>query len=83
LLLVDARHPGLESDADAWRWLRTVSDRTAVAVTKIDKLSRAERARALPRHERTYEHPVVAVSAVTGEGLDELWKLIDRLTKSG
>jgi hypothetical protein len=26
-----------------------------------------------------FEHPVLPVSADTGEGLDELWKLIDRL----
>jgi GTP-binding protein len=83
VLVVDARHPGLASDVDAWRWLQSVTGRIAIAVTKVDKLSRAERARALPRHEATYEHPVVAVSAVTGEGLDELWKLIDRMTKAG
>jgi translation initiation factor IF-2 len=29
-----------------------------------------------------FETTVLPVSAVTGEGLDELWKLIDRLANS-
>ena len=80
LLLVDARHPGLESDLDAWEWLRRAAPRSAIVATKTDKLSRAERPRARKTNEAAFEHPVLPVSAVTGEGLDELWKLIDRLT---
>jgi GTP-binding protein len=80
LLLVDARHPGLASDLDAWRWLTTTVEGCAVVATKIDKLSRAERLRALKANEAAFEHPVLPVSASTGEGLDELWKLIERLT---
>jgi GTP-binding protein len=80
LLLVDARHPGLESDLEAWRWLTTTVGRCAIVATKIDKLSRAERLRALKANEAALEHPVLPVSASTGEGLDELWKLIERLT---
>jgi predicted GTPase len=47
--------------------------------TKIDKLARGERIRALREFESVFENSVLPVSAVTGEGLDELWKLIDRL----
>ena len=82
LLLVDARHPGLQSDIDAWRWLRETVDRAAVVATKIDKLTRGERIRALRELESVFEHPAAPVSAVTGEGLDELWKAIDRLANS-
>ena len=57
-------------------------DAAAVVATKIDKLARGERIRALRELESVFEHPVLPVSAVTGEGLDELWKLIDRLKKS-
>ena len=83
LLLVDARHPGLESDLEAWRWLR--SQRTsgvigaAVVGTKVDKLTRAERARHARELETLFDIPVPLVSARTGEGLEELWKLIARL----
>ena len=80
LLLIDARHPGLESDLEAWRWLTATVGRCALVATKIDKLSRAERLRALKVNEAAFEHPVLPVSASTGEGLDELWKLIERLT---
>jgi GTP-binding protein len=79
LLLVDARHPGLERDRQAWAWLARATAAQAVVLTKIDKLSRAERLRAIAANEAVFEHPVQPVSADTGEGLDELWKLIDRL----
>ena len=80
LLLVDARHPALESDLAAWAWLTDTGVTPAIVATKIDKLSRAERLRALKANEAAFEHPVLPVSASTGEGLDELWKLIERLT---
>jgi GTP-binding protein len=82
LLLVDARHPGLESDRQAWEWLRTAASACAIVATKIDKLSRAERLRAMRAGEAAFENSVLPVSAVTGEGLDELWTLIDRLLNS-
>jgi GTP-binding protein len=82
LLLIDSRHPGLQSDVEAWRWLRRVVASPAIVATKIDKLSRAERLRAMRTNEAVFEEPVLPVSAVTGEGLDELWKLIDRLANS-
>jgi GTP-binding protein len=80
LLVVDARHPGLENDLAAWNWLAENVATRAIAATKIDKLSREERLRAMQTIEAVFEHPATAVSAETGEGLDELWKLIDRLT---
>jgi GTP-binding protein len=80
LLLADARHPGLASDVEAWTWLRHAVDACAVVATKIDKLSRGERSRALKDLQSVFDGPVLPVSAVTGEGLDELWKLIDLLT---
>jgi GTP-binding protein len=82
LLLVDARHPGLESDLDAWQWLRETVAEAAIVATKVDKLARGERIRALRELESVFEHSVLPFSAVTGEGLDELWKLIDRLANS-
>ena len=80
LLLVDARHPGLDSDVagvdlDARRGRHA----RAVVATKIDKLGRGERIRALRAFESVFENSVLPVSAVTGEGLDELWTLIDRI----
>jgi GTP-binding protein len=76
LLLIDARHPGLESDLDAWAWLASQPCPRGVVGTKVDKLTRAERARHTRELESLFDGPVVLASAQTGEGLDELWKLI-------
>ena len=82
LLLVDARHPGLETDVGAWHWLKGTAAEAAVVATKIDKLARGERIRAMRELESVVEDAVLPVSAVTGEGLDELWKWMDRLANS-
>jgi GTP-binding protein len=82
ILLVDSRHPGLESDMDAWEWLQTRPWPRAVIGTKVDKLTRAERARHGREFETLFDIPVPLVSAHTGEGLDELWKMIANLPKA-
>ena len=76
LLLVDARHPGLASDVSARRWLEELSVPTTIVATKIDKLTRAERPRVYRTLEAALHAPVVPISAVTGEGLKDLWTLI-------
>jgi len=82
ILLVDSRHPGLESDMDAWRWLESQPWPRAVIGTKVDKLTRAERARHARQFETLLDIPVPLVSVHTGEGLDELWKTIVNLPKA-
>jgi GTP-binding protein len=82
LLLVDARHPGLQSDVEAWNWLRDTVARREIVATKIDKLARGERIRATRQLESAFETSVLPVSADTGEGLDELWRMIDRLANN-
>lgn len=79
LLLVDARHPGLSSDLDAWAWLGSQPCARAVVGTKVDKLTQAERVRHAREMRNVFEMPVALVSARTGEGLDELWKMIASL----
>ena len=82
LLLVDSRHPGLSSDLEAWEWLGFQSCARGVVGTKVDKLTQAERARHARELKNVFEVPVVLVSARTGEGLDELWKMIANLPKA-
>ena len=79
LLLVDARHPGLEPDRDALAWLKSRGCQIAVVGTKADTLTRAARARTQDALERALETPVLLVSAKTGEGMSDLWKLITGL----
>jgi len=96
LQLVDARHPGLPQDVAAWDWIRTFTTHAArnddtgtashpltaaVVATKIDKLSRADRRRALDTWTRQLNAPVLPVSAATGEGMTDLWTLIVRLLR--
>lgn len=79
LLLVDSRHPGLASDMETWKWIRSQPCARGVVATKVDKLTRAERARHVREFETLFDMPVALVSASTGEGLDELWKMIASL----
>jgi GTP-binding protein len=81
LHLVDARHPGLDSDLDAAAWLTTLSVEMATVATKVDKLSRSERTRNLKALERQLGMAALPMSATSGEGLDDLWTLIARLSR--
>jgi GTP-binding protein len=81
LHLVDARHPGLESDLDAAEWLTTLNVEMATVATKVDKLSHSERTRNLKALERQLGTAVLPTAAVNGEGLDDLWTLIARLSR--
>jgi GTP-binding protein len=79
LLVVDSRHPGLEADIAAWEWMQTQPFPKAVVASKVDKLTRAERARHSRQLDSLFAGPVLLVSAHSGEGLEELWKLIVKL----
>jgi GTP-binding protein len=83
LLVVDARHPGLAADAEAGAWLAALGYHILVVVSKIDKLSRSERARALAAFDSMFTRPVLPVSAVSHEGLDALWKQIINQVSAG
>ena len=82
-MLIDARHPEMESDVDAARWLDSLDIARHIVVTKIDKLSRAERARNLKALANVFGMAALPVSATSGEGLDELWRLIANLARAG
>ena len=81
LHLVDSRHPGLDSDLDAARWLQSLPVARAVLATKIDKLSRGERVKNLRELERQLGMAALPISATSGEGLDDLWTLIARQSR--
>jgi len=83
LLLVDSRHPGLDSDRQAAHWLTAMHVDFRVVATKIDKLSRSERARNMKALELTLGMPALPVSAASGEGMDTLWKTIASLARTG
>ncbi len=81
LHLIDSRHPGIESDLQAARWFDSLGVARYVVATKVDKLSRSERDRNLKELGRIFECAALPVSAASGEGLEELWKLIARVAR--
>jgi len=77
-LLVDARR-GLEADEEAiLAFLAHVGLPAAVVATKIDKLRRGAAGSALGALRRAVDDttPVIGFSARTGEGKDELWRVV-------
>ena len=81
LHLVDSRHPELDADLDAAKWLQSLDVARATLATKIDKLSRSERVKNLKALERQLGMAALPISATSGEGLDDLWTLIARLSR--
>ena len=54
---------------------------THIVATKIDKLTRSERARNLKTIGDTFGTAALPVSVASGEGLDELWRMIVSIGK--
>jgi GTP-binding protein len=81
-LLVDSRHPGLESDMEAWRWLSANVSPPTILATKIDKLNRSERHKNASALERFFSQPPLLVSSTTGEGLDQLRRVMASFASS-
>lgn len=77
LHLIDSRHPELDTDAAAHRWLLRVGAPLAVVATKIDKLKQSERARNLKAIGESYDTRILPVSAMDETGLDEVWKTLE------
>lgn len=73
ILLVDARHPGLENDRNAAGWLTGLNLPFVVAATKLDRLARSARLAKLQAHEQALARPVLPISAKRGDGLPALW----------
>ncbi len=81
LLLVDARHGWRESDLELKRWLEFHHRPYMVIATKIDKWKNQRERRlglaALTEH--VGEAWLVPFSAVTGQGVKEIWQAIRTL----
>ena len=73
VLLVDARHPGLDTDLEACAWFAAQGCAFQLVATKADKLSRAERQRTRSAIATAFGGDTLMISAQTGEGIEELW----------
>jgi len=83
VLAVDARHPGMASDAEAVRWASTLRVPFVIVATKVDKLKQSEKARLNRECEAAFGMRALQVSSVDGEGLDELWRMLMTWTGGG
>ena len=79
-LLVDMRHAPTKNDVQMHDWIRANGFEPAIIATKKDKLKRSEieKSKKVIRNTLKMEKgtPLIAFSAVTKEGLDEIWELI-------
>jgi len=78
VLIVDARRKGTEDEKLFTQWLDLHGIPWIPVLTKTDKLKNAVRASSR-RHWREFlaARDIVEFSAVTGEGRDRLWRVID------
>jgi GTP-binding protein len=78
--LVDLRHLPTAGDVQMHEWVRHYDVPTLIAATKADKIATSRRAQALRAIEEVLDPapgtPVVAFSAVTGEGAREIWRWV-------
>jgi GTP-binding protein len=75
-LLIDARHPELESDREVLRWFAEHGLRVFIVLTKSDKARQQDVARHL---QRLVDSPVVKIfstSSASGKGISELRRFI-------
>jgi GTP-binding protein len=80
--LVDSRHPPTKHDVRMVEYLSGVGVPTLVVMTKVDKLKKMERERALPRAAEELgldQSQILEFSSKTGEGRDDLLEALEEL----
>jgi GTP-binding protein len=83
LVLVDARRDIQPDELELLEWLDSQAVPHQLVVTKVDKLSAAERGALKDKLRATFRGqppPIALVSGETGEGVDLLWRVIARYT---
>lgn len=84
--LVDARHKPTERDIEMLELLEQAQIATLIVATKWDKLKQSERKPRLQQIRRTLELDeealILPVSAVTGVGMKELWRVVDEVLEA-
>ena len=76
VLIVDIRRGPTVLDRQMREWLTANGQAFCVAASKSDKLKRAARLRSIVSLRETFASPI-AFSAITGEGVQQLWRAID------
>lgn len=82
--VVDARHPGMETDLMLFRWLKHQRIPGLIVLTKSDKLNQKERAGAERGARKAFPgQPLLFASSSTKEGKHEIRKILQTLKQSG
>jgi GTP-binding protein len=76
LALVDSNIPPQESDAQLLEFLASKGRPHAIVATKCDRLSGNQLQQSIRELGQTYGVPIIAFSAKTGAGKEELWSQI-------
>lgn len=80
-ILLDARRGWMDMDIALREWLESHGRRYAVIATKFDKLkTQQERNACAARLRQGSEADVISFSAVTGQGVREIWQTISKTT---
>jgi GTP-binding protein len=77
VLIIDSRFGPTALDLERLRWFQQNLLPFIIVSTKSDKLSKAELQKSL-KHTKSFfpETPLIAFSAVSGEGRDQVWQLL-------
>lgn len=80
-LLIDIRHKPTDNDVQMYRWILSNGFSPAIIATKLDKLKKSQVKKHLDLVTSTLKViegvPVIPFSAVTKQGRDEIWELIE------
>jgi len=84
IVIIDARRGPEDEELDFVPWLEEQGRAPLVVLTKIDKLSKSQRqpAAAAARRALGLKREPILFSATSGEGIDELWRAIDKLVQT-
>jgi GTP-binding protein len=77
--IVDSRHEPTKLDLQLHDWLKYSAKPRLIVATKSDKLSNNELRESMGRIKRVFgDDSVIAYSAKTGRGRDEVWRTIEK-----
>ena len=82
VLLLDIRREPSKEDLDLWHWLQTTGTEVITVITKADKLSKNKgykQMAAIARSLGCKREELIKFSAMTGEGVEEIWQELLRL----
>ena len=79
ILVVDGRHPGLESDITAHQWIEDNNYPCVIVTTKNDRLTRSEQIKMTREHKNVFRREIVAISGKKATGIGVIWSALSRL----